>query len=68
MVRGWGKWAEKKYGTCACPKASDPKQYVMLVRDFLHVRPLAYEIDDWMVYWIKKRDYLNKKPNKGRGL
>jgi hypothetical protein len=40
----------------------------MLVRNFLHARPLAYEIDDWIVYWIKKRAYLNKRPNKGRGL
>ena len=68
IVRGWGKWAEKRYGTEAYPRTTDPNDYITLVREFLHARPLAYEIEDWIIYWIKKRLYVMKHSNKGSGL
>ena len=68
VVRGWGKWAVKHYGDMAYPKTTDPKHFISLVREFLHVRPLAYEIEKWIEYWIKKRLYDTKHTKKGKGL
>ena len=41
IVRGWGKWANKRYGDVAHPMTGNAKDHIMLVRDFLHLRPLA---------------------------